>query len=231
MNDQSPNSQFKASSFMQGHNAEYLEQLYAQYAQDPKALDETWQNFFEAMGDDEVSIKREAEGPSWGRRDWPPALNDDLTAAMDGQWAPDEEANQIAQKINKVAEEKNIEISNDAIQRARCIASLDISIFFSSATLFIFCAIWLASSSGAHWPSIAAVRSSFRAGGQSRLPQLGPSASLLMLTSSSPIASKKFCQVSSRALGSCAYCAYSCSKYSALCPCIKEEALNCELGD
>ena len=41
MNDQSPNSQFKASSFMQGHNAEYLEQLYAQYAQDPKALDET----------------------------------------------------------------------------------------------------------------------------------------------------------------------------------------------
>ena len=118
MNDQSPNSQFKASSFMQGHNAEYLEQLYAQYAQDPKALDETWQNFFEAMGDDEVSIKREAEGPSWGRRDWPPTLNDDLTAAMDGQWAPDEEADQIAQKINKVAEEKNIEISNDAIQRA-----------------------------------------------------------------------------------------------------------------
>ena len=106
MNDQSPNSQFKASSFMQGHNAEYLEQLYAQYAQDPKALDETWQNFFEAMGDDEVSIKREAEGPSWGRRDWPPTLNDDLTAAMDGQWAPDEEAGQIAQKINKVAEEK-----------------------------------------------------------------------------------------------------------------------------
>ena len=118
MNDQSPNSQFKASSFMQGHNAEYLEQLYAQYAQDPKALDETWQNFFEAMGDDEVSIKREAEGPSWGRRDWPPTLNDDLTAAMDGQWALDEEADQIAQKINKVAEEKNIEISNDAIQRA-----------------------------------------------------------------------------------------------------------------
>ena len=118
MNDQSPNSQFKASSFMQGHNAEYLEQLYAQYAQDPKALDETWQSFFEAMGDDEVSIKREAEGPSWGRRDWPPTLNDDLTAAMDGQWALDEEADQIAQKINKVAQEKNIEISNDAIQRA-----------------------------------------------------------------------------------------------------------------
>ena len=32
MTDQSPNDAFQASSFMQGHNAEYLEQLYAQYA-------------------------------------------------------------------------------------------------------------------------------------------------------------------------------------------------------
>ena len=53
-----------------------------------------------------------------GKTGLAPTLNDDLTAAMDGQWAPDEEADQIAQKINKVAEEKNIEISNDAIQRA-----------------------------------------------------------------------------------------------------------------
>ena len=30
MNDRSPNDTFHASSFMQGHNAEYLEQLYAQ---------------------------------------------------------------------------------------------------------------------------------------------------------------------------------------------------------
>ena len=68
---------------MQGHNAEYLEQLYAQYAHDPDALDETWQEFFKAMGDDEVSIKKDAAGPSWGRRDWPPKVNDDLIAALD----------------------------------------------------------------------------------------------------------------------------------------------------
>ena len=35
MTEQSPNDIFHASSFMQGHNAEYLEQLYAQYANDP----------------------------------------------------------------------------------------------------------------------------------------------------------------------------------------------------
>ena len=39
MTDQSPNDQFHASSFMQGHNAQYLEQLYAQFANDPNAVD------------------------------------------------------------------------------------------------------------------------------------------------------------------------------------------------
>ena len=43
MTEQSPNDIFKASSFLQGHNAEYIEQLYARYANDPNAVDEAWQ--------------------------------------------------------------------------------------------------------------------------------------------------------------------------------------------
>ncbi|MEM7075541.1 MAG: hypothetical protein AAF484_10680 [Pseudomonadota bacterium] len=39
MTEQSPNDQFHASSFMQGHNAEYLEQLYARFADDPSTVD------------------------------------------------------------------------------------------------------------------------------------------------------------------------------------------------
>ena len=35
MTDHPANDQFHASSFMQGHNAEYLEQMYARYANDP----------------------------------------------------------------------------------------------------------------------------------------------------------------------------------------------------
>ena len=38
MTEQSPNDIFKASSFLQGHNAEYIEQLYARYANDPNAV-------------------------------------------------------------------------------------------------------------------------------------------------------------------------------------------------
>jgi len=35
MNDHSPNDVFHASSFLQGHNADYIEQLHARFAEDP----------------------------------------------------------------------------------------------------------------------------------------------------------------------------------------------------
>jgi 2-oxoglutarate dehydrogenase E1 component len=118
MTDQSPNDQFHASSFMQGHNAEYLEQMYARYANDPGAVDEAWQAFFMAMGDDEVSIKREAEGPSWARTDWPPTPGDDLTQALTGEWAAPAEVKGAGDKIKAKAAETGVEVSNDQIKRA-----------------------------------------------------------------------------------------------------------------
>ena len=87
MNDNSPNDIMHASSFLQGHNAEYVEQLYARYADNPNAVDESWRDFFKSLGDAPADAKAEAAGPSWGRTDWPPVPNDDLTAALDGQWA------------------------------------------------------------------------------------------------------------------------------------------------
>jgi 2-oxoglutarate dehydrogenase E1 component len=116
MTDHHKNDQFHATSFMQGHNAEYVEQLYARYASDPASVDQAWQEFFAALGDDEVSVKREAAGPSWLRRDWPPVPNDDLTAALDGQWA--DEPQKAAEKIKAKAVEADVKVSDDAIQRA-----------------------------------------------------------------------------------------------------------------
>ncbi|MEL6240169.1 MAG: 2-oxoglutarate dehydrogenase E1 component [Pseudomonadota bacterium] len=118
MTDQSPNDQFHASSFMQGHNAEYLEQMYARYASDPAAVDEAWQAFFRAMGDDEISVKREAEGPSWARADWPPQPNDDLTGALTGEWAQPVETKAAGDKIKAKAQEKGVEVTDDQIKRA-----------------------------------------------------------------------------------------------------------------
>ncbi|MEL7099780.1 MAG: 2-oxoglutarate dehydrogenase E1 component [Pseudomonadota bacterium] len=118
MTDQSNNDAFHASSFMQGHNAEYLEQMYARYAADPSAVDESWAEFFKALGDDERSVKAEAEGPSWARGDWPPVPGDDLTQALTGEWAAPVEAKAAAKKIADKAAEKGVEVSDDAIKRA-----------------------------------------------------------------------------------------------------------------
>ncbi|MEO1788212.1 MAG: 2-oxoglutarate dehydrogenase E1 component, partial [Pseudomonadota bacterium] len=120
MTDQSPNDIFHASSFMQGHNAEYLEQLYARYAEDPNAVDEAWQSFFRQLGDTEIDAKREAAGPSWARADWPPQPADDLTAALDGQWGdlgPAAEKS-AGDKIKAKASEKGVEVTDDQIKQA-----------------------------------------------------------------------------------------------------------------
>ena len=119
MTDQSSNDLFHASSFMQGANAEYLEQMYALYANDPDAVDAAWQSFFKAMGDDDVVIKQEASGPSWARSDWPPQPQDDLTAALTGEWpvAP-AETKAAGKKIADQAKAVGVQLTDDQIQRA-----------------------------------------------------------------------------------------------------------------
>ncbi|KIC24569.1 MULTISPECIES: 2-oxoglutarate dehydrogenase E1 component [unclassified Leisingera] len=118
MTDQSPNDLFHASSFMQGHNAEYLEQLYARYANDPNAVDAAWAEFFRQMGDAELDVKAEAKGPSWARGDWPPAPNDDLTGALTGEWPAPAEAKGAGKKIKDKAAAKGVELTDDQVQRA-----------------------------------------------------------------------------------------------------------------
>ena len=119
MTDQSSNDQFHASSFMQGHNAAYLEQLYAQYAQDPGAVDEAWRAFFAALGDAPADAQAEAQGPSLARRDWPPTPTDDMTAALTGEWPQAAaEIKGAGDKIKAKAEAKGVEVTDAQIQRA-----------------------------------------------------------------------------------------------------------------
>ncbi len=117
MTEHTPNSAFHASSFMQGHNAEYLEQLYAQYTKNPGAVDAAWAEFFKAMGDASPDVQREAEGPSWGRTDWPPMPADDLTSALTGEWA-EIDAKAAGTKIKEKAADKGVQVSDDQIKRA-----------------------------------------------------------------------------------------------------------------
>ncbi len=117
MTEQQSNDQFHSSSFLQGHNATYIEQIYAKYASDPNSVDEAWRSYFRGLSEDLIDVKKEASGPSWARADWPPVPNDDLTAALDGQWAADPEKN-VKEKVGKKAAEMGIDLSANQVQQA-----------------------------------------------------------------------------------------------------------------
>lgn len=120
MTEHSPNDQFRASAFLDGANADYIDQLQARYATDPASVDAAWAELFRSLGDSELDAKRAASGPSWARADWPPSPTDDMTAAMTGEWpvAPAKESKAAAQKIVAKAEEKGVSLTDAQLQRA-----------------------------------------------------------------------------------------------------------------
>jgi 2-oxoglutarate dehydrogenase E1 component len=120
MTEHSPNDQFRASAFLDGANADYIDQLQARYATDPASVDAAWAELFRSLGDSELDAKRAASGPSWARADWPPSPTDDMTAAMTGEWPapPAKEGKAAAQKIVAKAEEKGVSLTDAQLQRA-----------------------------------------------------------------------------------------------------------------
>jgi 2-oxoglutarate dehydrogenase E1 component len=117
MTEQSQNTQFHSSSFLQGHNAAYVEALQARFVDDPESVDASWQEYFAALAEESNDATRAARGPSWARTDWPPAPCDDLTAALDGQWGA-EPGRAIAEKVRAKAEEKGVALGDGAVKQA-----------------------------------------------------------------------------------------------------------------
>lgn len=120
MTEQPKNSDFHNSSFLQGHNAAYIEQLYGQWAKDPAAVDQAWNDFFSSLGDDQADAVREAEGPSWVRSDWPPQPTGDNISALTGEWpqASKEDASSAMKKIAEKATEKGVSLSAEQMRQA-----------------------------------------------------------------------------------------------------------------
>jgi 2-oxoglutarate dehydrogenase E1 component len=87
MSRQDANAAFALSSFLQGTNATYIDEIYARYEKDPASVDPDWQEFFKSLKDAPNDVKKNAEGPSWERANWPVSPRDDLTSALDGNWA------------------------------------------------------------------------------------------------------------------------------------------------
>jgi 2-oxoglutarate dehydrogenase E1 component len=97
MSRQDANAAFALSSFLQGTNATYIDEIYARYENDPSSVDSEWQEFFKSLKDAPADVRKNAEGPSWARANWPVTPQDDLTSALDGNWAQVEKV--VATKI------------------------------------------------------------------------------------------------------------------------------------
>ena len=80
------NQTFLDTLFLDGGNAAYLEQVQAQWAENPSSVDPSWRQYFESLSDDRSNARKVAAGPGWKRADWPLDASGDLTSALTGDW-------------------------------------------------------------------------------------------------------------------------------------------------
>ncbi|QPF85122.1 2-oxoglutarate dehydrogenase E1 component [Bradyrhizobium genosp. L] len=116
MSRQDANAAFALSSFLQGTNAAYIDDLYARFEQDPSSVDAEWQDFFKSLKDAPADVQKNAEGASWGRDNWPVTPRDELTSALDGNWAQVEKA--VGTKLVAKAQAKGAELSDAEVHQA-----------------------------------------------------------------------------------------------------------------
>ena len=96
MTEQSPadklnrasNEIFEATSFLNGTNAAYVEQMYAAWLADPNSVDASWQAYFAQTGEQGLTPTQLGRGPAWKRDAKPQIPASDLIAALTGQDPP-----------------------------------------------------------------------------------------------------------------------------------------------
>ncbi|WP_425410178.1 2-oxoglutarate dehydrogenase E1 component [Hyphococcus sp.] len=96
---------------LSGSNARYLEAQHARFLNDPNSVSEDWRAFFENdpdAGGDSASD----HAPSWARADWPPKVNGELTAALDGDWGA------VEPQLKSKLQQRAPAASADEIQQA-----------------------------------------------------------------------------------------------------------------
>jgi len=116
MSRQDANAAFALSSFLYGANASYIDDIYAGYEKDPASVDAEWREFFESLKDRPSDVLKNAEGPSWSRANWPLTPRDELTSALDGNWAQIEKA--VGDKLQSRAKAAGAEVLTSDVRQA-----------------------------------------------------------------------------------------------------------------
>lgn len=110
------NDQFSLTSFLYGGNADYIEELYSSYQDDPSSVNEEWREFFSGLKDEAGDVRKNAEGASWSKPNWPIAANGELVSALDGNWGLVEK--HLEKKVRDKAADGGAVLSDADVLRA-----------------------------------------------------------------------------------------------------------------
>ena len=110
------NDQFSLTSFLYGGNADYIEELYSSFQDDPSSVNEEWREFFSGLKDDAGDIRKNAKGASWSKPNWPIAANGELVSALDGNWGLVEK--HVEKKVRDKAAAAGTTLSDGDVLRA-----------------------------------------------------------------------------------------------------------------
>ena len=117
MSRQAQNAAFQITSFLDGANATYIEQMQAQYERNPGSVSDEWRLFFESLREDRGGRNGNGEAvASWGTPIEQIQANGDLVSALTGDYGASER--EIRGKIEQRAHGSGFEISAIASLRA-----------------------------------------------------------------------------------------------------------------
>ena len=115
MSDNNKNISVDLQSFLQGNNAEYMENLHSKFSENADALDTKWQEFFDSLNDQNNDIQKNSYNPSWKRPDWPPINTEDFYNNSNFDQKVDQ---QYEEKIKSKAHAQSINIQDDGLKQA-----------------------------------------------------------------------------------------------------------------
>ena len=119
MSREAQNDAFARTSFLNGVNAAYIEEMQALYERNPGAVNDEWRLFFQSMQDGKPGSGT-SDGPSWARplNEMNSTNNPDLMAALTGDYGNAERTIQakIQARANTVGQDLSAAVSLRATQ-------------------------------------------------------------------------------------------------------------------
>src|SRR5262245_42182423 len=108
------NARFERTSFLWGGNAQFIEQLYERFLQNPQSVDPEWQEFFQGLEDDQARVQI-AKHAAWRGRDGGNG-NGEILAALDGSWTAETRSRPYADQLKP--EDLGRGLTNAELKRA-----------------------------------------------------------------------------------------------------------------